>query len=146
MNGYYEVLKEYYESMQEAASKATERGMKVSREMMDEFARRQQEMAEVGRRLAAGEDLKNVYPAILQSTVAAQTGALKLYQTLQEESMGAYVEARESMEELVQAAMEFAETAAQETRAWGSSSPFGWAAPGGAAASDAHDAHDGADQ
>ncbi|MGE3962252.1 MAG: hypothetical protein AB7F65_11290 [Dehalococcoidia bacterium] len=133
MKGYFEILRDYYEAVQETATKATDRGMRVSRELMDEVSHRQQEMAEVSRRAAAGEDLKSLYPRMLESTVAAQTSALKLYQTLQEESMGAYIEARESMQELVRAAMRFAETAAHETREWSSANPFGARTPGASA-------------
>ena len=133
MKGYFEVLRDYYDAMQATAARATERGMRISRELMDEVAERQQEMADVGRRAAAGEELRSLYPRMLESTVAAQTSALKLYQTLQEESMGAYVEARESIQELVRASMRFAETAVHETQEWSAANPFGTGATAGSA-------------
>jgi hypothetical protein len=122
---YFDALISNYDLITEAITKANERGLKVSQRFATDVAKGQREALELGKKLALSpNDVGQVYAALIESSTAAQGRALAFTQIAYQEALAAGVDARDTVQKLVEANNETTKAAVEFARAFATSNPF----------------------
>jgi hypothetical protein len=123
---YYDALIATYDTLAEAAARASERGLKVTRQVFTDIAAGQREALELGRKLASEPtDFAQYYTSVLEATTNAQGRALAFAQVAYQEALSASSDARETREKIVSTNRAAAEAAVEVARTWATSNPVG---------------------
>jgi len=123
---YFDSLLASYDILVEAVEKATDRGIKVSRQLTQDVVQGQREAIELGRKFATQPtDYQQLYSALLSSATEAQGRALAFTQTAYQEAIAAGADARETVQKLVEANRETARLAMEAARTFATANPWG---------------------
>lgn len=122
---FYDNLIESYDVLVDSVSKATERGVKVTKQMSDDIAKGQRDLIELGKKVASEPgDVTQLYGALLETATAAQGRALAFSQLVYQESAGSGTDVRESFERLTKMSTETTAAAVDMARAFAGANPF----------------------
>src|SRR5205814_5057986 len=115
-----------YDIIAEAATKASDRGIKVSKQLTDEVMNAQREALSFAKKVAVDPDhfMSSSYIGLTESAVTAQSRALAFAQVAYQEALAAGSETRETAEKLAKVNRETAEAAVELSRGWSSMSPI----------------------
>lgn len=121
---YYEALIANYDVLTDAVTRASDRGLKVTQQLVSDVARGQREALELGKKLA-GEpaDLGQFYTAVLEATTAAQGRALAFTQAAYQGAVDAGTDTRATVEKLVEANKETAQAAVAAAKSFAIANP-----------------------
>ncbi|MDZ7729234.1 MAG: hypothetical protein U5Q44_14185 [Dehalococcoidia bacterium] len=122
---YYDALIETYDVLSEAATKANERGSKMSSHFVEDIRKGQREALELGKKLSSdGTNSGQLYASLVEATTAAQGRALSFAQYTYEQSLEAGTESRQHIEKLVEANRQATQAAADLARSWTTENPM----------------------
>lgn len=122
---YFDTLIANYDIFVDAIEKANERGIKVAKELASDVVKGQREALELGKKFA-GEptDYAQYYTAVLEATTAAQGRALAFTQNAYQEALAASTDAREVVQQLVEANKATAQAAIEVAKNWAAANPM----------------------
>lgn len=113
----FDALNDSYDALLEAIRAGTERGYRVSKELMEQAQRAQRESMELGKKLVdAPTDLAGFYGALVEATSKAQGRTLELAREWLGELGDAGKEARDALQHVVKANQAAARAAAEAAR------------------------------
>jgi hypothetical protein len=122
---YYDALIASYDILADAASKAGERGLKVSQQLVEDITKGQREALELGKKLASEPtDMGLLYAGLMEATTALQSRALAFTQTAYSETVGAGSDTREVFQKLFEANKDTVKAAVDFARTSTSANPF----------------------
>ncbi len=122
---YYDALIETYDVLADAATKANERGSKVSSQFVEDIRKGQREALELGKKLSSDStNSGQLYAALVEATTAAQGRALAFAQYTYDQSVEAGTESRQHIEKLVEANRQATQAAADLARSWTTENPM----------------------
>lgn len=122
---YFDTLIANYDIFVDAIEKANERGIKVAKELASDVVKGQREALELGKKFA-GEptDYAQYYTAVLEATTAAQGRALAFTQNAYQEALAASTDAREVVQQLMEANKATAQAAVEVAKSWAAANPM----------------------
>ena len=124
---YFDALLASYDALAQAIEQASERGVRLSRQLLTDVSAAQRKALELARQVATDpSDTADAYSAIMESAVAAQSRALDFTQMAYKEALAAGSEGREALDAVLSASRSAAEAALAISRDWQSTNP--WAA------------------
>ena len=122
---YFEALMASYDALTKAIEQANERGLNISRQLLNDVTTAQRKALELARQVAENPaDMATTYSAVMESAVAAQSQALDFTQNAYKEAMAASSDAREALDSLLSASRTAAEAALALAREWQTSNPW----------------------
>jgi hypothetical protein len=122
---YFDTLLANFDIVSAALTSASDRGIKVTRQVVDDAAASQREAIQLVRKVAADpSDLGKCYGAMLEAATSAQGRALALFQLAFQETVGASADARATFDKLVEANKDGAQAAAEMARTWAAANPM----------------------
>ncbi len=122
---YFDTLIANYDIFVDAIEKANERGIKVAKELASDVVKGQREALELGKKFA-GEptDYAQYYTAVLEATTAAQGRALAFTQNAYQEALAASTDARDVVQQLMEANKATAQAAVEAAKSWAAANPM----------------------
>jgi hypothetical protein len=122
---YLDALRSNYEALNEAATRAADRGVTVGRRFLDDVATGQTEASDLAQRLnGKPEQVALAQASIMAATMAAQARALSFTQLVTDQSTAAQGESQELLEKIASTTRECSEAAAALMQAWTSMNPL----------------------
>ncbi len=122
---YIDTLQRSYQVLTEAATRASDRGVKVGRRFLDDVAAGHAEASELAQRISGKpEQAAMAQASIMAATLTAQARALTFTQLVTDESTSAREESAELVEQITSATKECSEAGAALIRAWASMNPL----------------------
>lgn len=122
---YFDALLASYDALVSAIEQANERGVRMSKQLLNDASEAQRRAIELARQVAANpSDRAAAYSAIMESAVAAQSQALDFTQSAYKEALAASSEGREALDTLLSQSRSAAEAALAVSREWQTANPW----------------------
>lgn len=122
---YFDALIESYNALAQAIDGASERGVKVSRQLAEDVIAGQREALELSKQVAADPaNASQHYAALVQAMLAAQGRALALARVTIEQSAAGGADARATIERIAEANRAVVDSASAVTQIWSKDNPL----------------------